>query len=253
MMALNGGLSEIGLFQALAGQTLSTCNVTLRVTRAFCVCWYVQLAHLSSLVAPASSRCKLQQMNSLRETLEQEDVGPIIRRFFINTLFDSTFMLLGIVVGSALTARASINIIILTMLTTSIALGISTGVSVYEAESLEQERRISGLERALLADLEATRVQKTARYTIFLATLVNFATPPFTCAITITPFVLVAVGLLHIDVAAWISIALALGTLFAAGAYMGRIGKKNPLTKGIRMVAFGMLAFVIGYLLDLLV
>lgn len=75
-------------------------------------------------------------MKDLRETLKHESVGPIIRRFFINTLFDSTFMLLGIIVGSAFATQAGLNVIIVTMLTTSIALGISTGVSVYEAESL---------------------------------------------------------------------------------------------------------------------
>ena len=122
---------------------------------------------------------------------------PIIRRFFINTLFDSTFMLLGIIVGSAFAADAGLNVIIVTMLTTSLALGISTGVSVYEAESLEQERRIADLEKALFTDLQDTSIQKTAKYTILLATIINFATPLFSCAVTITPFILVALGILQ--------------------------------------------------------
>ncbi|TFH25018.1 hypothetical protein E4G67_01420 [Candidatus Bathyarchaeota archaeon] len=192
-------------------------------------------------------------MNRLRETLNQESVGPIIRRFFINTLFDSTFMLLGIIVGSAFAADAGLNIIIVTMLTTSIALGISSGVSVYEAESLEQEHKISDLEKALFTDLDDTSIQKTAKYTILLATTINFATPLFSCAVTITPFILSAIGILHADIAGWISVALALSTLFGAGVYMGRIGKTNPYKIGLRMVAFGVLAFAIGFLLDLFV
>ena len=163
-------------------------------------------------------------------------------------------MLLGIIVGSAFAgAAAGLNIIILTMLTTSLALGISTGVSVYEAESLEQERKIADLEKALFTDLEDTNIQKTAKYTIIIATLINFATPLFSCALTITPFVLVAIGILPLDVAGWISVALALSTLFGAGVYMGRIGKTNPYKKGLRMVAFGVLAFAIGFLLNLLI
>ena len=192
-------------------------------------------------------------MKSLRETLKHESVGPIIRRFFINTLFDSTFMLLGIIVGSAFAGDAGLNIIIVTMLTTSVALGISTGVSVYEAESLEQERKISDLEKAMFTDLEDTSIQKTAKHTILLATVINFATPLFSCAVTVTPFILAAVGILHVDIAGWISVTLALGTLFGAGVYMGRIGKTNPYKKGLRMVGFGVLAFVIGFLLDLLI
>lgn len=194
-----------------------------------------------------------ETIKRLRETFKQEGVGPIIRRFFINTLFDSTFMLLGIIVGSAFAADAGLRVIIVTMLTTSVALGISTGVSVYEAESLEQERKIADLEKALFTDLTDTSIQKTAKNTIALATIINFGTPLFSCAITITPFILVAVGLLEIGVAGWISVILALSTLFAAGVYMGRIGQTNPYKKGARMVIFGVLAFVVGFLLDWLI
>lgn len=192
-------------------------------------------------------------MNHLLEALKHESVAPIIRRFFINTLFDSTFMLLGIIVGSAFAANAGLNVIITTMLTTSIALGISTGVSVYEAESLEQERRIADLEKALFTDLQDTSIQKTAKNTIRLATIINFGTPLFSCAITITPFLLVVIGILEIGVAEWISVAFALGTLFSAGVYMGRIGQTNPYKKGARMVIFGVLAFLVGFLLDWLI
>ena len=196
----------------------------------------------------------MQRLKTLRETLKHESVGPIIRRFFINTLFDSTFMLLGIIVGSAFAgAAAGLNVIIITMLTTSLALGISTGVSVYEAESLEQERKIADLEKALFTDLKDTSIKKTAKYTILIATLINFATPLFSCAVTISPFILVAMGILPLNIAGWISVALALSTLFGAGVYMGRIGKTNPYKKGLRMVAFGVLAFVIGFLLNLLI
>ena len=196
----------------------------------------------------------MQRLKTLRETLKHESVGPIIRRFFINTLFDSTFMLLGIIVGSTFAgAAAGLNVIIITMLTTSLALGISTGVSVYEAESLEQERKIADLEKALFTDLKDTSIQKTAKYITLIAALINFATPLFSCAVMITPFVLVAIGILHLNIAGWISVVLALGTLFGTGVYMGRIGKTNPYKKGLRMVAFGVLAFAIGFLLNLLI
>ncbi len=193
-------------------------------------------------------------LKNFRETLKHESFGPIVRRFFINTLFDSTFMLLGIIVGSSFAgAAAGLNIVILTMLTTSLALGISTGVSVYEAESLEQERKIADLEKALFTDLKDTSIQKISNYTIIIVTLINFVTPLFSCALTITPFVLVAIRILPLDIAGWISVVLALSTLFSAGVYMGRIGKTNPYKKGLRMVAFGVLAFAIGFLLNLLI
>lgn len=195
----------------------------------------------------------MQSVIGLLKTFRDESFGPVVRRFFINTLFDSTFMLLGIIVGSAFAADAGLNIIIVTMLTTSLALGISTGVSVYEAESLEQERKISDLEKALFTDLQDTTILKKAKATILLATLINFATPLLSCAIAISPFIFVAIGLLQIETASWVSVVLALSTLFGAGVYMGRIGKTNPYKKGLRMVVFGVLAFAVGFLLNQLV
>jgi len=192
-------------------------------------------------------------VRSLREILRREDVGPIIRRFFINTLFDSTFMLLGIVVGAAFASDASLGVILVTMVTGSFALGISTGVSVYEAESLERERKIYELERALFMNLKDTKIEKTARSITMLVALINFLTPLFSCAVITLPFVLVALDILEINLASWFSVILALSTLFGVGVYMGRLGKKNPWKKGLRMVCFGLIAFIIGFLLDSLV
>ncbi len=189
---------------------------------------------------------KVKRVRNFRDMLNREDVGPIIRRFFINTLFDSTFMLLGIVVGAAFASGASLGVVLVTMVTTSLALGISTGVSVYEAESLERERKISELEKALFRDLKGTRIEKTAKSIIILTALINFSTPLVACAVTISPFLLAASKILVVDVAVWFSVMLALGLLFGAGVFMGRLGKMNPWTKGLRMVGFGVLAFIIG-------
>lgn len=192
-------------------------------------------------------------MPNLIKILRTEDAGSIIRRFFINTLFDSTFMLLGIIVGAAFAADASLGVVMVTMLTSSFALGISTGVSVYEAESLEHERRISKLEQAMLTDLGNTVIDKTSKSITMLAMLINFLTPLFSCAVTIFPFTLVALHILEINLASWLSVASALSILFGAGVYLGKIGKKNPWIKGLRMTAFGVVAFIIGFLLDSLV
>ncbi|MEM3587427.1 MAG: hypothetical protein QXO71_08920 [Candidatus Jordarchaeaceae archaeon] len=192
-------------------------------------------------------------MRNLRETFRRDDVGPIIRRLFINTLFDSTFMLLGIVVGVAFSTEVSVRVVLVTMVTSSLALGISTGVSVYEAESLEREKRLAELESALFMDLKGTKIEKSARAIILLTVMINFLTPLISCAVAIAPFIFTALNLLEIRVASWISAALVLGILFFAGIYLGKLGKKNPWIKGLRMVVFGLAAFTIGYLLNNLI
>ncbi len=189
-------------------------------------------------------------MRYLRRILVRKDVGPILRRYFINTLFDSTFVLLGIIVGVAYAPDPHIRVVMVAMVTSSLALGISTGVSVYEAESLERERRITELERALITRLENTEIERSSRLITALITLINFATPLFSCSVTIMPFVLVLFKALKIEAASWLSASLALTILFVAGVYVGRVGKKNPLMKGLRMAGFGLLAFLCAFFLN---
>lgn len=192
-------------------------------------------------------------MEDFRRILSRGDVAPLLRRSFMNTLFDSTFMLLGIVVGVAFASGAGLRAVVLTMATSSLALGISTGVSVYESELLEREREISELERALFRDLDGTWIERSAKSIALLLALINFSTPLLSCGVTISPFALVALRALGLREAAWASIALALGMLFAAGAYMGKAASRNPWIRGLRMAGFGLIAFAIGFLLDSLI
>ncbi len=182
-----------------------------------------------------------------------KEIGPILRRFFINTVFDSTFMLLGIVMGSGFAPAPDTRLILGTMVSTSIALGISTGVSVYESETLERERRVTELEKALFRGLEDTKITEDHKVSAVIIALVNFFTPLMCCGIVITPLILASFHLIDIAVASWASIGMALSILFVAGTYLGRFGKKHPLLKGVRMVLFGIAAFALGYLIQVLI
>jgi len=188
----------------------------------------------------------------LGEKIRSARFGSAFRRFLTNTVFDSTFMLLGVVIGSAF-ENPDLRLILSTMLTSSLALGISTGVSVYEAESLEQDKRIVELERALFRDLDETAIARSAKNTITVISLLNFLAPLVSCAITISPFLLVALGILEIGLASWISIGLALSILFLAGACLGKLGGTNPWIKGLRMLMFGIVAFALGWWIESLI
>lgn len=162
-------------------------------------------------------------------------------------------MLLGITVGSAFVTKPQLEVILGTMLSSSFAIGISTGVSVYEAEIMEREKRTVEMERALLTDLEDTEIAKLVKTAAIVISLINFITPLVACTISIAPFLLAYLGFVEIQKAAWISIAATIGTLFSAGVYIGRNGKGNAILKGIKMVAFGIIAFLIGYCIEMLI
>jgi len=162
-------------------------------------------------------------------------------------------MLLGIIVGSAFVTKPELEVILGTMLSSSFAIGISTGVSVYEAEIMEREKRTVEMERALLTDLEDTEIAKLVKTAAIVISLINFITPLIACAVSITPFTLAYLGVIEVQEASWISIGVTIGTLFFAGVYIGQDGKGNAILKGIKMVIFGIIAFLIGYCIEMLI
>ncbi|MFW6117608.1 MAG: hypothetical protein ACOC6G_03390 [Thermoproteota archaeon] len=179
-----------------------------------------------------------------------KEIAPLLRRSFINTLFDATFTQLGVIIGSAFAENPDLQMIIGTLVASSVALGISTGVSVYESETLERERKLIELERALFRELDGTMITKNYRSCARVLALVNFLTPFLCCGIILIPMLFVQFHLIGVKLGAWISVVLALSIIFVAGTYLGRLGKKNPLLKGIRMVIFGVAAFIIGFVIQ---
>jgi predicted membrane protein (TIGR00267 family) len=184
----------------------------------------------------------------IHRVLRAPDTGPTLRRFFVNTIFDSTFVILGILIASAFGNDPDLRVIVATIITSSVALGISTGVSVYEAETMEQNLRMREMERAMLRSLEDTSISRTSQLTIMLISSVNFIAPLIAGAITLTPFLILGEG--NVRAAAIISVGLAILILFVVGAAMGRSGGRNPWKQGARMAIAGFGAFVICYWIE---
>lgn len=183
--------------------------------------------------------------------LRSPETLPAMRRYMVNTVFDSTFVVLGVVIGSAFALHSDLSIVIGTILTTSVALAISTGVSVYEAESHEQENRVKKIESAMLMDLGGTEVGRRSGASASLIAVANFSAPLIVCAILLTPFIVL--GSEDIRLAGMITIALAIAILFLVGAVLGRMSGRNPLVRGSRMAAIGFVAFLICYFIESLV
>jgi len=193
--------------------------------------------------------------NTIRQRLDaalsMPETGPTIRRYFVNTIFDSTFVMLGIIIGSAFSGDPNIHVVVATIITSAVALGISTGVSVFEAETLEQNRRMDEIEKALLRSLQDTHIGESSRSSIYLISFLNFLAPLIAGTIILLPFVILSQE--GIQTAAWIGVGLAISILFVTGLVMGRMGRRKPLVQGMRMALFGVAAFVLCYFIESLV
>jgi predicted membrane protein (TIGR00267 family) len=173
---------------------------------------------------------------------------PAIRRYFVNTMFDSTFVMLGIIIAGAFNETPQLRIVIATILSSAVALGISTGVSVFEAENLEQGRRIDEIEKAMLRSMEETHIGRSSRSSIYLIALVNFMAPIITGTVILTPFLIFSA--IEIRTAAWTAVGLAIALLFLTGYFMGRAGKRNPWIQAMRMALIGVGAFIICFYIE---
>lgn len=183
--------------------------------------------------------------------LRSPETKPALRRYMVNTIFDSTFVILGVVIGSAFAAHSDLEIVIGTILTSSVALAISTGVSVYEAESHEQETRVKKIESAMLRDLQGTEVHRRSGASTSLIAIANFSAPLIVCAIVVSPFLLI--GSSDMQTAGMAAVALAISILFVVGAVLGRMSGRNPWVRGSRMAVIGFIAFLVCYFIEALV
>jgi len=181
----------------------------------------------------------------IKAVVRMPDTLPAMRRYFVNTMFDSTFVILGVIIGSAFADEPDLSVVIGTILMSSLALGISTGISVYEAEKMEQQRRIKEIENAMLSSLKNTDIARMSTVSILLISLVNFCAPLISCVVALMPFLLLPPG--DIQLAAWVASGLGLGILFITGAILGRMSGQNPLIRGLRMLLLGGIAFTISY------
>lgn len=185
------------------------------------------------------------RLQDLGRFLRSGDPTQLFRRYFVNTLFDSTFVVLGILAASAFSTRPNIDLALGAIFGACLAIGISTGVSVFEAEHTEDEIRLRRLERAMLTRLRETEVGERIRATRWATALVNFLAPLFVAGVTGAPIFLYSAGILKdFIVAAGLSSALGMGIIFVAGYHLGSLIGRKPWRKAIRMTVVAVLTFL---------
>lgn len=168
----------------------------------------------------------------------------LFRRYFINTLFDSTFVVLGILAAAAFVPDPNPEIAVGAIFAACLAIGISTAVSVYEAEHIEAEIEMRRLERAMLSSMQDTEIERRTRASAYAVAGVNFMAPVFVAIIMGTPLLLYEAEIIgDFRLAAMLSSVLGISIIFAAGYYLGALGRTRPWLRAVRMSVIALLAF----------
>ena len=194
-------------------------------------------------------------MNRLQEQIEKwyeysriSEVEPIARRAFANNSFDGVLTMIGVVVGSFFVGVQDASVILVTGVSTALAIGISGGWGAYLTESAERRHEISELERFTLTDLRDTKIGKASRMAVVLVAAVDGLSPFLAALLVLIPFFFTSL-LPSVTYAYYGSVAMALLALFALGTYLGSISRENVITYGVKTGVAGIVCIALSFVL----
>jgi predicted membrane protein (TIGR00267 family) len=184
----------------------------------------------------------------LHRLREKEDVIAISRRYFISNGFDGTLSSIGIIVGAVLSGVPDGLTVIKIGLGAAIGLGTSAVWSVWEIERAETRAEIRRIERAMLTDLDDTRVQREQSGARVMHATMSGLGPLIGILIPLSPFVIEG-PILTMQEAGLISVGLGIGVLGVFGAYMGSISGQRWYVAAGRMGLAGLVVALLNFFL----
>jgi predicted membrane protein (TIGR00267 family) len=184
-----------------------------------------------------------------REYNKISAAGQIARRAFANNSFDGVLTMIGVVMGSFLVGVQDPTIVLVTGLSTALAIGISGGWGAYLTESAERRHAMVELEQLTLTELHDTKIGKASRMAVVMVTAVDGLSPFFAALLVVLPFFFASV-LPSVAYAYYASIAMAMVALFGLGLYLGWISRQNLVVSGIKTGFAGVACMALSYLLE---
>jgi predicted membrane protein (TIGR00267 family) len=189
------------------------------------------------------------QLERWREYTEIADVAEIARRYFAMNAFDGVLTIIGVLMGNLLAQVKEPRVVVVTGLSTSLAMGISGLWGSYLTESAERRHEIDELESYTLTDLQETKIGKASRLAAVMVALIDGLSPFVASMLVLVPFFLA--GLFPVVTwAYYAAIGMALLTLFGLGLFLGKISKENLFLSGVKTVIAGTICIGLTLLLD---
>ena len=188
-------------------------------------------------------------LQQLREYDDIAEISEIARRYFAMNAFDGVLTIIGVLMGNYTAGVRSPAIVISTGLSTCMAMGISGLWGAYLTESAERKRSLDILENHTLSDLSGTKIGRASRAAVIIVALVDGLAPFAAALLVLSPFFFSTL-LGEITTSYYVSLGVALATLFALGAFLGRVSKDSLILSGLKMIGAGLVAILLSHLLD---
>mgnify|MGYP000554199558 CR=1 FL=1 len=188
-------------------------------------------------------------LQRLQEYSDIAEIGEIARRYFAMNAFDGVLTIIGVLMGNYTAGVRSSAIVVSTGLSTCVAMGISGLWGAYLTESAERKRGLDILENHTLSDLSGTKIGRASRAAVIIVALVDGLAPFAAALVVLSPFFFSAL-LKDVTASYYLSLGMAMVTLFSLGAFLGRVSKENLILSGLKMIGAGLIAVLLSYLLD---
>ena len=185
---------------------------------------------------------------SLLERIGTDAIGPIARRYFVSNGFDGALTGVGVTVGAYLSGIDDGLTVISLGLGAAVGLTTSGVWSVWEIERAEMRAEIQDVEDAMLTDLSDTQVERERMSSQVVNALMSGLGPLLGLVVPLSPFLFEG-ALLTLFQATLVSVGIAVGVLFAFGAYMASISRQRWYVAGIRMGLAGVVVAVLNVFL----
>jgi predicted membrane protein (TIGR00267 family) len=193
-----------------------------------------------------------RQVEKIIEYNQISNAGEIARRAFANNSFDGVLTMIGVVMGSFLGGVQDASVVLVTGLSTALAIGISGGWGAYLTESAERRKETEELEQVTLTNLQDTKVGKASRMAVVIVAAVDGLSPFLAAFLVVLPFFFASL-LPSVDYAYYASVGMAMLSLFGLGVYLGSLSQERLIISGIRTTFAGVVSIGLSYLLEQLV
>ena len=190
-----------------------------------------------------------EQLEMLKEYSRIYHAGQIARRAFANNSFDGVLTMIGVVMGNFVVGVRDPKVVLVTGMSTALAIGISGGWGAYLTESAERRNEIDELERVTLTDLHDTKIGRASRVAVVMVAAVDGISPFLAAFLVVIPFFFASL-FQSVDYAFYASLAMAILALFALGNYLGSISKQNLFLSGIKTSIAGLVCIALSYFLE---
>jgi predicted membrane protein (TIGR00267 family) len=184
-------------------------------------------------------------LDRLRRLLGRERVRSIARRYFVSNGFDGTLTCIGIAVGAVLSGVSEGWTVVEIGVGAAVGLGTSAVWSVWEIERAETRAAVARVERAMLTDLDDTRLERERRGARLVHALASGAGPLVGIGLPLTPF-LVEGSVLSMAEAAVGTVVLGVAVLGTFGAYLGSISGQRWYVAAARMGVAGVVVALVN-------